>query len=215
MKAIRALAIVLMSILLLGAALFAGRGIVMMISDVQNGVEVEYTYNPRQRVREDLVKEQQEKIREYIAQKRDVLIDAASADFPEEAAVAKLNDAGEAYFYDMYGAMLWPVYPDAVRTVLQDGIVVEIWPGEIMAFETHGSGSVLSSVEIGFYYSPEDVPLWASILPGAKTPAFDRDGDGWWLNTDALDEQVKNVVYYEYYTERICENFFYFEMNDA
>lgn len=214
MRTIRALVIILMSVLLLGAALFAGRGIVMMISDVKNGVEVEYTHNPRQRVRGDIVEKQQERILKYIAQKRDELIEAASAGFPDEAAVAKLNDAGEAYFYDIHGAILWPVHPDAACSVLQDGIVMEIWPSEIVVFETHGSGSVLSSVEIGFYYSPEDVPLWASTYSKGVIPVFEADGDGWWLNTDALGE-VEDFVYYEYYTERLCENFFYYERSDA
>ena len=80
-----------------------------------------------------------------------------------------------------------------------DGVLdVSVYNGGIIKFMCVAEGIVTSSVEAGFYYSPDDVPAYVGWYPNIT---LTEDGDGWsW--SDGTDNR--------YDTERICENFFYY-----
>ena len=94
---------------------------------------------------------------------------------------------------------------------------------DIIVFETDGVGNVTASVTMGFYYSPQDKPAWINseqliIFPLETGKYMDypmiQDGDGWVPDTSVLDpedEMDRLLRSYNLYTERICENFFYYE----
>ena len=66
----------------------------------------------------------------------------------------------------------------------------------IIKFMCVAEGIVTSSVEAGFYYSPDDEPAYVGWYPNIRLA---EDGNGWsW--SDGTDNR--------YFTERICENFF-------
>ena len=72
----------------------------------------------------------------------------------------------------------------------------------IIKFMCIAEGIVTSSVEAGFYYSPDDAPAYVGWFPNIRLA---EDGDGWsW--SDGTDNR--------YYTERICENFFYYTQSN-
>lgn len=78
-----------------------------------------------------------------------------------------------------------------------------------------------AAYDVGFYYSPNDKPAWISseqlIVYPNKTGQymnypFISKGDGWVPDKSVLNsEDIRFLKNYELYTERICENFFYFE----
>ena len=94
---------------------------------------------------------------------------------------------------------------------------------DIIVFETDGMGNVTASVTWGFYYSPQDKPAWVEseqliVFPQQTGKYMDypmiQDGDGWVPDTSVLDpedEEDRLLRSYDLYTERICENFFYYE----
>lgn len=93
--------------------------------------------------------------------------------------------------------------------------------GDVVVFETDGIGMVMSSVEMGFYFSPEDKPEWINseqLRPfGIATGEYMNypmipKGNGWVPDVSVLDPEKDSLLRkYQLYTERICENFFYFE----
>lgn len=92
---------------------------------------------------------------------------------------------------------------------------------EIVVFETAGLGTVTSSITLGFYYSPEDRPVWVSSeqLRHVSNVTGEylyypmlKEGNGWIPDTSVLDFQKDDMLSgYGSYSERICEGFFYFE----
>ena len=68
----------------------------------------------------------------------------------------------------------------------------------IIKFMCVAEGIVTSGVEAGFYYSPDDAPAYVGWFPNIRLV---EDGDGWFWS-DGTDNR--------YYTQRICENFFYY-----
>ena len=93
---------------------------------------------------------------------------------------------------------------------------------DIVVFETiYGRGMVTDSIDIGFYYSPQDKPAWINseqLKPiGLNTGQYTYypmipEGNGWVPDTSVLDAVDDSLLKsYGLYTERICENFFYYE----
>ena len=79
---------------------------------------------------------------------------------------------------------------------------VSIYNGGIIKFMCVAEGIVTSGVEAGFYYSPDDAPAYVGWYPNIKLA---EDGNGWsW--SDGTDNR--------YYTERICENFYYYTQSN-
>lgn len=79
--------------------------------------------------------------------------------------------------------------------------------GEIIEFECIAEGLVTSSFQAGFYYAPDDEPTYVGWFLGSRLDELLEDGDGW-SYSDGTDKR--------YYTERICENFYYYtESNQA
>lgn len=75
---------------------------------------------------------------------------------------------------------------------------VSVYNGGIIKFMCVAEGIVTSSVEAGFHYSPDGAPAYVGWFPGI---GLTEDGNGWsW--SDGMDNR--------YYTERICENFYYY-----
>lgn len=75
---------------------------------------------------------------------------------------------------------------------------VRTYDGGIIKFMCVAEGIVTSSVEAGFYYSPDDEPAYVGWYPNITLA---EDGNGWsW--SDGTDNR--------YSTERICENFYYY-----
>ena len=81
---------------------------------------------------------------------------------------------------------------------LEGVLEVSTYNGGIVKFMCVAEGIVTSSVEAGFYYSPDDAPAYVGWYPNIKLA---EDGDGWsW--SDGTDNR--------YSTQRICENFYYY-----
>lgn len=72
---------------------------------------------------------------------------------------------------------------------------------EIIEFECIAEGLMTSSFQAGFYYSPSDEPAYVGWFVGNKLDELVGDGDGY-SYSDGTDNR--------YYTERICENFYYY-----
>lgn len=93
----------------------------------------------------------------------------------------------------------------------------------IIKFYVTGFGMVSASTSIGFYYSPEDAPAWIDseqlVIYSMETGRYMDypllpQGDGWIADTSVLDFEDENDSFledYGLYTERLCENFFYYE----
>ena len=85
---------------------------------------------------------------------------------------------------------------------LEDVREVSNYNGGIIKFMCVAEGIVTSSVEAGFYYSPDDTPAYVGWFPNIKLA---EDGDGWsW--SDGTDNR--------YFTQRICENFYYYTQSN-
>ena len=92
---------------------------------------------------------------------------------------------------------------------------------DIIVFDVDGLGLAPSSITMGFYFSPEDQPAWIDseqLRPyGLKTGQYMnypmlQEGNGWVPDKSVLDAEEDSILEtYVLYTERICENFFYFE----
>lgn len=73
--------------------------------------------------------------------------------------------------------------------------------GRVLQFVCIAEGISPAGFVAGFYYSPDDEPLLIGFrLSGPSELAKDGDGYSW---TDGTDNQ--------YYTERMCENFYYYQ----
>lgn len=93
---------------------------------------------------------------------------------------------------------------------------------DIVVFETEGFGIAPSSVAMGFYYTPQDQPAWINSEELERTkPATGKyiyapmipEGDGWEADPSILDPEDTMMGSYSLYTERICENLFYYEIH--
>lgn len=81
---------------------------------------------------------------------------------------------------------------------LEGVLEVRNYNGGIIKFMCVAEGIVTSSVEAGFYYSPDDAPAYVGWYPNIRLA---EDGNGWsW--SDGTDNR--------YFTHRICENFYYY-----
>ena len=68
-------------------------------------------------------------------------------------------------------------------------------------FECISEGLMTASFQAGFYYSPDDAPAYVGWFLGNKLSELVEDGDGY-SYSDGTDNR--------YYTERICEHFYYY-----
>lgn len=85
---------------------------------------------------------------------------------------------------------------------LEGVLEVSTYNDGVIKFMCIAEGIVTSSVEAGFYYSPDDTPAYVGWFPNIRLA---EDGDGWsW--SDGTDNR--------YYTERICENFYYYTQSN-
>ena len=90
----------------------------------------------------------------------------------------------------------------------------------IIAFTLGGQGNVVSSIDYGLYYSPDDVPLWINAeqlkLDGKcgeflyKPMLQENDG---WIPDKSIISGIQNALLEDYYcyTQRIDKNWYYFE----
>lgn len=122
------------------------------------------------------------------------------------------------------------------RTVVSDSRVADFFEehefineitypvnSDVVVFYVSGVGIVTSDIELGFYYSPDDTPQWINseqLLPfHFKTGKYNSaamlsDEYGWTPDKSILDfedDADSKLDGYILYTERICENFFYYE----
>lgn len=87
---------------------------------------------------------------------------------------------------------------EAAWDELEGVLEVSTYNGGIIKFMCVAEGIVTSSVEAGFYFSPDDTPAYVGWFPNI---GLAEDGDGWsW--SDGTDNR--------YFTERICEHFYYY-----
>ena len=87
---------------------------------------------------------------------------------------------------------------EAAWDELEGVLEVRVYNGGIIKFMCAAEGIVTSSVEAGFYYSPDGAPAYVGWYPNIRLA---EDGDGWsW--SDGTDNR--------YFTQRICENFYYY-----
>lgn len=87
---------------------------------------------------------------------------------------------------------------EAAWDELEGVLEVRNYNGGIIKFMCVAEGIATSGVEAGFYYSPSDVPAYVGWFPNIKLV---EDGDGY-SYSDGTDNR--------YYTQRICENFYYY-----
>ena len=85
-----------------------------------------------------------------------------------------------------------------------DGVIQSYtYSDGVIEFRCIAEGIVSASVEAGFYYSPDDEPDGDSV--GWLHGELVEDGNGY-SYSDGTDNR--------YYTERICENFYYYTVAD-
>ena len=85
---------------------------------------------------------------------------------------------------------------------LEGVLEVRSYNDGIIKFMCIAEGIVTSSVEAGFYYSPDDAPAYVGWFVNIKLA---EDGNGWsW--SDGTDNR--------YFTERICEHFYYYTQSN-
>lgn len=68
-----------------------------------------------------------------------------------------------------------------------------------------GAGIGSGTAYFGFYYTPDDQPFDIEFMMYGE--ALEPEGSGWAWHEKRRDPRGDNV----YYTERICENLFYYE----
>ncbi len=71
--------------------------------------------------------------------------------------------------------------------------------GQMLRFRCDYGGLSVSDYECGFYYSPDDIPFNV------------------WIGMDELSEDGEGFSHkstYDYYTQKICDNFFYYQKID-
>lgn len=116
---------------------------------------------------------------------------------------------------------------DAKAALLQKGITRIYEQGEgVVAFEQGCIGMGPSSVPYGFYYSPQDVPLWinngywadggdmsGAIAARYLTYPMIREGDGWIPDRSALTDADPDMLKSRYYlyTTALEPHWYYFE----
>ena len=84
---------------------------------------------------------------------------------------------------------------------LEGVLRVSILVNETIEFECIAEGLMTSSFQAGFYYSPNDEPAYVGWFMFNSLDELVEDGDGY-SYSDGTDNR--------YYTERICENFYYY-----
>ena len=88
----------------------------------------------------------------------------------------------------------WDELEGVLRVYMYDGGVIEL--------ECVAEGILTSSVCAGIYYSPDDEPALVNWLHGEQ---LTEDGNGY-SYSDGTDNR--------YYTDRICENFYYYRTSN-
>ena len=87
---------------------------------------------------------------------------------------------------------------EAAWDELEGVLEVSTYNDGVIKFMCVSEGIMTSSVEAGFYYSPDNTPAYVGWFPNIRLA---EAGDGWsW--SDGTDNR--------YFTERICENFYYY-----
>ena len=92
---------------------------------------------------------------------------------------------------------------------------------ELIVFCFGGFGNVTASVDLGFYYTPDDSPAWIDSDMLFRygndsgrymySPMIPED-DGWMPDKSIVaEEDMSFLDDYYLYTERICEHFFYYK----
>lgn len=114
--------------------------------------------------------------------------------------------------------------PEIVKFFEENEMILSIdYPANsnIIVFEVDGMGIVPSSIEMGFYYSPDDCPAWINseqlISSDCETGKYMEypmlpDGNGWVPDKSVLNSDDGSFLEgYGLYTERICEKIYYYE----
>ena len=84
---------------------------------------------------------------------------------------------------------------------LEGVLTVSVRVNGTIEFECIVEGILTSSFQAGFYYSPDDEPAYVGWFMFNSLDELVEDGDGY-SYSDGTDNR--------YYTERICENFYYY-----
>ena len=84
---------------------------------------------------------------------------------------------------------------------LEGVLSVSVLVNDTIEFECIVEGILTSSFQAGFYYSPDDEPAYVGWFMFNSLDELVEDGDGY-SYSDGTDNR--------YYTERICENFYYY-----
>lgn len=84
---------------------------------------------------------------------------------------------------------------------LESVLSVSVLVNETIEFECIAEGILTSSFQAGFYYSPNDKPAYVGWFMFSSLDELVESGDGY-SYSDGTDNR--------YYTERICENFYYY-----
>ena len=105
--------------------------------------------------------------------------------------------------YGLGDTAKWHVLGEELEGVLRvHNMAVPGYDDGVLQFLCIAEGIAPASFEAGFYYSPDDEPILIGWGLSPEPAELVEDGDGYsW--TDGTDNR--------YYTERICENFYYYE----
>lgn len=173
--------------------------------------------------------ETKENISSYLTENRDALLGEAENILGWSDAYYLLHRDGDRIFGHR---VEWPYAWEEVRNdkilafFAENNLIAEIaYPvnSGIIQFYVNGFGMVSASTNIGFYYAPKDMPAWIDseqlVIYSMKTGRYMDypllpQGDGWIADTSVLDFADENDSFledYALYTERLCENFFYYE----
>ena len=83
---------------------------------------------------------------------------------------------------------------------LEGVLSVSVLVNETIEFECIAEGILTSSFQAGFYYSPDDEPAYVGYFMFSSLDELVESGDGFSYSDG--DNR--------YYTERICDNFYYY-----
>ena len=111
--------------------------------------------------------------------------------------------------------------PEIVDFMDRYGFIQIEYPADsdVIVFAMDGLGNVTCSVYMGFYYSPADRPAWVETMGSPYTgehinyPVLPK-GKGWVSDRSRLTPaENAELGSYQMYTERIYEDFFYYEVD--
>ena len=124
------------------------------------------------------------------------------------------NENDELYQYSLKGFNYIPEIAKVRETALlfEDDIVTSIHRGEAIVFYVGGYGNFSAATDYGFYYTSSDEPMCIDLYEVCTGIPLKRESNGWAIDREKLSSgQLERVKHVEVYTEKICDNYYWYE----